>query len=340
MSKTSTPKTQAPASTATASAPTKKGAAKQPKQGGLTDLARAAIKKIIEKATTDYSETPYPTFLFGKGAESSELVLLNERMANPTEFVAGSARLDQWNGQAAIVFAKCVEAGAIIGRGPTHVATSEEAFDDRPAAEALVIELKKAGVAHVDLVPEVSSPPKAEQKKPELKVVASAKVEAAPEAPKPKEAPAAAATPAASKAPEMSNAARENVEQLVIDGLRSLGISTRGQLIELAQRGGILGKASEGEKAERAPKGEGVLDVLAQLVQRPEGCTQKEAHAELVKRFPDRGADSMMNTVKVQLGGKGDKAGARLAKDRKLAITAKEDEKRGGVVLTGKPLTK
>lgn len=335
----STPKTQAPAS-AVAPAPIKKGTAKQPKQG-LTDLARAAIKKIIEKATSEYSETPYPTFLFGKGAESSELVLLNERMANPTEFKDTSVRLDQWNGQAAIVFAKCVETGAIIGRGPTHVATSEEAFDDRPAAEALVIELKKAGVAHVDLVPEVCSPPKAEAKKPELKVVTSATAAAPVEAPKTQTAPAPETPPATEpKAPEMSAAMRANIEQQIVDGLRHLGISTRGQLIELAQRGGILGKATEGEKAERAPKGEGVLDVLAQLVQRPEGCTQKEAHAELVKRFPDRAADSMLSTVKVQLGGKGDKAGARLAKDRKLAITAKEDEKRGGLVLTGKPLTK
>lgn len=218
----STTKTQAPATTTTVAAPTaKKSGAKQ--QAKLTDLARAAIKKIIEKATRDYSETPYPTFLFGKGAESSELVLMNERMANPADFQDTSVRLDQWNGQAAIVFAKCVEAGAVIGRGPTHVATSDEAFDDRPAAEALVIELKKAGVAHVDLVPEVSSPPKSEAKKPELKVVAPAKVEPA----EPKSAPTPETKPAAAPAQEeMSDAARANVEQLVIGSLRMI-VSTR-----------------------------------------------------------------------------------------------------------------
>ncbi len=353
---------------AAAPATSKKAPAQKTSKEGLSDLARAAIRKILDKAGAKFDDASgqYASYFFGSGPAPSELVLLNDPIENPVEFVSGSVKLEAWNGKAAIVFAKAIEVGAILGRGPEQPATPEEAHDDRPQAEQLIIELRKAGAERIDLVPEIcQAPEQAAPAKPELVVVrdeapageggvqavaaaadakapakAPTKSSAKPAAaPAPSEAPAAPAPRSLPEAEKLDDAQRQALERMVAESLASLGLRTRRALLEFAGRTGLLSREESEPAAERGPRPEGVLDVLSQLVQRPEGCTQKEAHAELVRRFPDRGADSMLNTVKVQLGGKGPKAAARLAHDRKLAITAKEDEARGGLVYTGKPLT-
>jgi hypothetical protein len=44
----------------------------------------------------------------------------------------------------------------------------------------------------------------------------------------------------------------------------------------------------------------GIIAAIMQMMQRAEGATQAEIHAELVKRFPDREAAGMLQTTKIQ----------------------------------------
>lgn len=154
---------------------------------------------------------------------------------------------------------------------------------------------------------------------------------------------AAAETPASSLAKQLDST--EAIDVMITDGtvkiFREKGITTAAKLIEWGRTVGLLADEPKSAKAPRAPKAPrnpdeprryGVIDHLAALATRPEGVTIAEAAASLVERFPDRDASSMAQTCKVQLGGKGDKAGQRLAHDRDLTVTVTEEAGRGRVV--------
>lgn len=59
----------------------------------------------------------------------------------------------------------------------------------------------------------------------------------------------------------------------------------------------------------------GIISCVVELMSRPEGASQAEIHAELVKRFPDREAAGMLKTCKIQ--------------SRKLCTSVEENPKRG-----------
>jgi len=310
--KTTTTKT-APA-TSTQAAPVKK----------LTPMQKAVAELLNGKAT--FEAAPYPAYVFGAGAEKSEVVFLNKPVENPAEFQSGSVALEDWKGAQAIVFVKGVELDATIKGGVT--AKAEDVYTDLPAARDLYMGIKQTkGVSKVQIVDEICRPEAPAQA-----------VEAPPAAPAEQPAPVATEPPPAAEqppaaAPAMPEAERAALEEQVRVGLSALGINTAAELNAFARRVNLI--ASKAPAGTKPPKGEGVIDVITQMVLRPEGATIKEVHAELVKRFPDRDALSMHSTCKVQMGGKEAKAGARLAHDRGLSIAVKYDEARGGVVLCG-----
>lgn len=74
-------------------------------------------------------------------------------------------------------------------------------------------------------------------------------------------------------------------------------------------------------KVVKAPKGPGVIDTIARMMQRSNGASKAEIHAELVKRFPDRDGDALLTTASLQVN--------RLPKERKLKVTKEKSDKRG-----------
>ena len=94
-----------------------------------------------------------------------------------------------------------------------------------------------------------------------------------------------------------------------------------------AEKGKKAGKATKGAtkeksttKKEAVAKGPGVLSVIQELIvgaTKAKPVTKEQIVTELVARFPDRNADSMKNTVNIQVP-------SRMAKEKSLNIVKHE----------------
>jgi hypothetical protein len=82
-------------------------------------------------------------------------------------------------------------------------------------------------------------------------------------------------------------------------------------------------------KAPKADKGPGVVATIARMMQRGNGASKAEIHAELIKVFPGRKKDALLTTASLQVN--------RYPKEHKLKVLKEKSDKRGLVYYLAKP---
>jgi len=148
------------------------------------------------------------------------------------------------------------------------------------------------------------------------------------ERPKAEEPPATDKILDAGQASWFSSSEHEERNQAAASHLRDLGIDSSAKLISWGVLMGVVPQPAQKAAKVAGTRGPGVIDTILELAQRPEGVSLPEFLVVAAQRFPERQADAMTQTWKVQVG-------SRIQKERneEFKIEKTVDETRGGQVL-------